>query len=722
MKNILISIVIIISAFSTVFSQTNTTQGTFRIKTDNSELVFLVGKDNYLYQLDYSKGKEKYTLPARGIVREKEFYPPSGNGYISEPALMAVHADGNTSTELFYQNHETKALEDNVELTIIHLKDPKYPFYVDFFIKSFKKEDVLEMWTEIYHEENGSVRLDKYSSASPVFSAKEYFLTQFNGNYKREATVVEEKLTEGIKILDSKLGIRAHQMRIPSFILSLDKASDEENGETYLGTLSWPGSFQMAFDLDWNKNLRAITGINPFASQYFLEKNRRLRTPTSIWTYSCKGKGQASRNIHHWAVKYGVREGGKDRPILLNNWEATHTTFDENKLISLFEDAKKVGVELFLLDDGWFGNGEFARNDDKHGLGDWDVDVSKIPNGLSFLSSEAKKRGLEFGIWLEPEMVNPKSELFQKHPDWVIGQPQREFLYGRNQLILDLSRPEVQRFEWENVINKTLGDNKGISYVKWDANRYVTQPGSFYLAPETQSHLLVDYNNALLDLMKKTKESYPNVMMMLCAGGSGRTDYGSMEYFHSFWPSDNTDPLKRVYIQWGFSHIFPANTISAHVTRMGNRPLKFTIDVALSGAYGIDLDLSKLNEAELKQLGESVKLYKKTLRPIVQNGDLYRLSSPYEQNAAALSYVTNSKEKAVIFVYQVKEGEVNKIKLSGLDPLKKYQITELNKDSKIATKFVQEGKVYTGKQLMEEGIQPTCSQPLQSMIIGLNIK
>lgn len=722
MKKSLILCLYCIVTLVAATGQSKTTPGNFRIKTDNSQLVLFVGDDNYLYQLDYGKGKTDYTLPPRGIVREKEFYPPSGNGFITEPALMAVHADGNTSAELFYQSHEVKSINENVEETVIHLKDPKYPFYVDLIIKAYKKEDVLEMWTEIFHQENGTVMLDKYASASPVFSGIEFWLTQFNGNYKREATLVEEKLTEGIKVLDSKIGIRAHQMRIPSFVLTLNQKADEDTGETFIGSLSWPGSFQMAFDVDWNKNLRVITGINPYASQYLLEKNDRFRTPVSIWAYSNSGKGQAGRNLHRWATKYTVRDGEKKRLILLNNWEATHTTFDENKLISLFEDAKKVGIELFLLDDGWFGNGQYARNDDKHGLGDWDVDKSKIPHGLSFLSKEAKKRGLEFGIWLEPEMVNPKSELFQKHPDWVIGQPKRDFLYGRNQLILDLSRPEVQKFAWDDVIYKTLGGNKGISYVKWDANRYVTQPGSFYLPKEKQSHLLVDYNYALLDLMKKTSVNFPDVIMMLCAGGSGRTDYGSMKYFHSFWPSDNTDPLKRIFIQWGFSHIFPANTISAHVTRMGNRPLKFTIDVALSGAYGIDLDLSKLNETELKQLGESVKLYKTTLRPIVQKGDLFRLSSPYEQNIAALSYVTKGKEKAVVFVYQVEDGNVKKIKLKGLDPLKEYEVSELNKDSKVVSKFAQEGKVFTGKELMEAGIQPTCSLPLQSIIIGLNIK
>lgn len=708
----------------TMWGQGATDGKIFKITTDKSALTLMAGNDNRLYQMAYgSPAAELYKIPARnGMPREREFYPPSGNGSITEPAIQAVHADGNTSTDLYYQSHEAKALDANTEQTVIRLKDPQYPFFVDIYIKAYKKEDVMEMWTEIYHQENGSVTLYKYASASPLFTAKEYWMTQFCGNYKREATVVEEKLTPGIKVLDSKLGVRAHQMRIPSFMLSLNGEASENSGEVFASTLSWPGSFQLAFDLDWNNNLRALTGINPYMSKYMLEKDQKLKTPLSTWTYSPAGKGQASRNLHNWAVNYTIRDGFKDRPILLNNWEATYCDFDEKKIVSLFDGAKEVDIELFLLDDGWFGNGKYARDDDKHGLGDWTPDAKKLPSGLSYLCKEAAKRKIGFGIWLEPEMVNPLSLLYEKHPDWVITQPKREPLYGRHQMILDLTRPEVQKYEWDEVIDKTLKPNPGISYVKWDANRYVTQPGSSYLSTGKQSHLLVDYNNNLLALMKKTRDNYPDVMMMLCAGGSGRTDYGSLQYFHSFWPSDNTDPLKRVFIQWGFSHIFPANTISAHVTRMGKRPMKFTIDVALSGAYGVDLDLSKLTAAERLQIKRSVELYKKSLRAVVQYGDLFRLSSPYENPCAALAYVSQDKAKAVAFVYQVENGQNGRIKLSGLDPAKTYKVKELNLEAGKTSSFDLDGKTLTGEELMKNGFAPSCKSQLESMVIGLNVE
>ena len=709
--------------FLSLSGQTATDGQLFKISTNHSVLTLLAGNDSLLYQLGYGNPEDPaYTIPPKGIPREKEFYPAAGNGFIAEPALEVVHADGNTSTDLYYQGHEVISVDINTDQTVIHLKDPRYPFFVDLYIKSYKKEDILEMWTEIYHQEKGHVTLYKYASVSPVFSAKSYWLTQFCGNYKREATLVEEKLSTGIKILDSKIGVRAHQMRIPSFMLSLEQAASEEEGDVYISSLSWPGSFQLAFDVDWNNNLRVLSGINPYMSKYTLEKDQRFRTPVSVWTYSKSGKGPASRNLHKWAVNYRIRDGHKDRPTLLNNWEATHCDFDEKKIVSLFDGAKEIGIELFLLDDGWFGNGKYARDDDKHGLGDWTPDVKKLPSGLSWLCKEAARRKIGFGIWLEPEMVNPMSLLFEKHPDWVITQPKRTPLYGRNQLILDLTRPEVQRYEWDEVIDKTLKPNPGISYVKWDANRYVTQPGSSYLTSDKQSHLLVDYNNHLLELMKKTKEHFPDVMMMLCAGGSGRADYGSMQYFHSFWPSDNTDPLKRVFIQWGFSHIFPANAISAHVTRMGKRPMKFAIDVALSGAYGVDLDLAKVTPEQKIQIKNSVGLYKKSLRPVVQHGDLFRLSSPYENPCASLSYVSEDKTKAVVFVYQVEDGQGDRIRLKGLDPEKKYTLKELNLEAGQSSLFDMDGKTISGKELMQNGFIPLCSKQLESMVIGLNLE
>ncbi|WP_288507122.1 alpha-galactosidase [uncultured Bacteroides sp.] len=705
----------------------------FNVTSGDLKLSFMVGTDGRLYQLAFGDVSKEVTVPVKMPSREWEFLPPYGNGVLTEPALQATHVDGNTSTELLYTNHKTEQLGDGITQTVISLKDPAYPFSVDIYIKCYESTSMMEIWNTITHNEKGKVILYRYASASPVLKAKNYRLTQFIGNYKREATLAEEELTTGIKVLDSKLGIRANQMRIPSFLLSLNGEADENKGEVLAGSLKWAGSFQLAFEVDWNNNLRVLTGINPVGSQYHLERGDTFITPAILYAYSKQGKGDISRKFHCWARAYGIRDAEKDRPVLLNNWEATHCTFDEERLKGLFDGARQIGAELFLLDDGWFGNGSYSRDDDKHGLGDWEVSTKKLPRGLSYIAKEALKRKVGFGIWLEPEMVNPQSELYNKHPEWIITQQKREPILGRHQEILDLTRPEVQQYEWE-VIDKTLRPNPDISYVKWDCNRYVTQPGSTYLQPDKQSHLLIDYNWALYRLMDRFAKGFPDVMAMLCAGGSGRVDYGSMQYFHSFWPSDNTDPLGRIKIQWGFSHFFPASTISAHVTRMGKRHLKMAIDVALSGSFGIDLALDKATPEEREQLAAAVKLYKESIRPLVMQGDLYRLVSPYEQPVASLSYVSEDKERAVVYIYQTEDGNVPAILLNGLDANKRYRITEVNlpkgqglpgRGSALRmapSRFAAHGKLFTGAELMTTGIANPLSNQFESAVILLTVE
>lgn len=689
------------------------------IVSGNLKLTLMVGSDNRLYQLGFGDAEKKILLPSVLPSREQEFLPPYGNGVITESAIQATHTDGNTSTELHYVGHEEQSVSADVRQTVISLRDPAYNFFVDVYVKCYQSAGLMEIWNTIRHDERGGkVVLYRYASASPLLKASSYWLTQFNGKYKREATLEEERLGEGIKILDSKLGVRANQFRIPSFILSYNHAAKENEGEVFAASLKWAGSFQLAFEVDWNKNLRVLTGINPIGSQYYLERGATFTTPAVLWTYSKKGKGETSRKFHRWAAEYAIRDAEKDRPVLLNNWEATHCDFDEKRLIGLFDGARQIGAELFLLDDGWFGNGEFSRDDDKHGLGDWQVSAKKLPKGLSYLAKQASKRKIGFGIWLEPEMVNPKSELYNLRPDWIITQQKREPILGRHQEILDLTRPEVQHYEWQ-VIDQTLRPNPGISYVKWDCNRYVTQPGSAYLPAQEQSHLLIDYNWALYRLMDRFAKGFPDVMAMLCAGGSGRIDYGSLQYFHSFWPSDNTDPLSRIKIQWGFGHFFPASTISAHVTRMGKRHLKLAIDVALSGAFGIDLALDKATPEERAQLAEGVRLYKENLRKLVMHGELYRLVSPYEHPLAALSYVAKDKTEAVVYLYQTMDGKVSSVHLDGLEADRTYSLREINLPEGAVSRFTSE--IRTGKEWMEKGVANPLEKQFESAVLELKM-
>jgi alpha-galactosidase len=685
------------------------------ISTARSSLILAVGTDGRLYQNHYGAPR---AVPPRGApAREDEFYPQAGNGFITEPALAVAHADGNTSTDLIYVSHDSTTLSEGVTLTRIKLRDGAYPFFVTLFLEAYRDEDVLKQWVEISHEESGPVVLSRFASGAPVQKAASYWLTQFQGNYMREVELSEERLTPGTKLLESKLGVRAHQMRNPSFVLSLDGPAREESGAVLGGTLAWSGSFALAFEIDHTNRLRALCGINSFGAPYRLAPGKTFKTPAMLWSWSAAGKGPLSRNFHRWARRYGIRDGDKPRPVLLNNWEATHFDFDEQKIVSLFEGAATLGAELFLLDDGWFGN-KYPRDDDKAGLGDWEVNARKLPHGLSALVTEAKKRGLGFGIWLEPEMVNPKSELFEKHPDWVIRQPKRDLLFGRNQLVLDLTRPEVKEFVWQ-VVDRTFSAAPGTAYVKWDANRYVTQPGSSHLGAFEQPHLLIDYQWALYDVMERMAKKYPQIMAMVCAGGSGRVDYGALRYFHSFWPSDNTDPVQRIRIQWGFSHFFPAATIAAHVTDMGKKPAKFAVDVALSGAFGVDRDVQKMSPEERKTVAAGAKLYKESLRELVLQGDLFRLESPYEQPRAVLSYLSSDRSRAVVFAYQLGETAFGPIRPRGLDPARRYRVREINLPEGTRSRLSVHDQVLDGQALMDEGFNSPLRRSVESAVIEL---
>jgi alpha-galactosidase len=686
------------------------------IATATTALSLAVGPDARLYLIGYGR-RGPVSLPEK-LAPEDELYPASGNGFVAEPALAVAHGDGNPSTDLAYVRHDTRRDKDgNLTVTRIELKDRFYPFQVTLHFEAFAAEDVVRTWAEIRHDEARPVRLDRFASSSLVLPGADAWLTQFQGDYMREMELAEEPLGPGIKILDSKLGVRAHQRRNPSFLLGLGAPAAEDSGEVIGGTLAWPGNFQLAFEIDEKRRLRALTGINPFGAAYWLAPGKTFTTPAMIWTWSGAGKGPVSRNLHRWARRYAIRDGSKPRPVLLNNWEATHFDFDEAKIVSLFNGARELGAELFLLDDGWFGN-RHPRNDDHAGLGDWEVNQQKLPHGLSFLAGEAKRRGLGFGIWIEPEMVNPASDLFEKHPAWAITVPHRPPLLSRNQLVLDLTRPEVQAHVW-NVIDGTLRPNPGIGYVKWDANRFVTQPGSAHLPADQQSHLMIEYQWALDEAMARMARQFPQVMAMACAGGSGRVDYGTLRHFHSFWPSDNTDPLQRIYIQWGFGHFFPANTIAAHVTDMGRKPTKLAVDVALAGAFGIDRDVAKMTSEERQIVAAGAKLYKELLRPLVGQGDLYRLDSPYTGPRASLGYVAADRASAVYFVYQLRESTPAPIRLRGLDPARRYRVRELNLGPGAKSRLEIDGRSLEGAALMTRGFASPLRRPLESAVIYL---
>ena len=697
-----------ISATSLANAQSSTAaRETFNVSTRTFVLNFAVGQDHRLYEqpLGSSFGKK--------IQRAEEFYPQAGDGYIWEPALQVIHADGNTSTDLLYQNMTRTNEAPDRELVRIELRDPAYPFEVALCFRVHRDRDVIEEWTEIRQTESGVVKLQRMASSSLLFNPTNLFLTHFYGDWADEMNPVTEPLTPGTKVLDSKIGVRAHQFGNPSFLLGLDGPAAEVSGRVLAGSLEWSGSFQCAFDNN-GRQVRALCGINPFASTYFLQPNTTFTTPVMIWAYSPHGLGDMSRKLHAWARDFGFRDGHQPRTVLLNNWEATGFDFDFKRIADLFEPAKQLGVELFLLDDGWFGN-KFPRVNDRAGLGDWEPNRKRLPDGLAPLAEAAVKTGVRFGIWIEPEMVNPKSELFEQHPDWVIRQPKRELELQRNQLTLDLTRPDVQQFE-SNIIHSVLSV-PGVTYAKWDCNRYLTQPGSPWLPPDRQSELWIDYVHALYAMMAQTVKDFPNTELMLCSGGGGRADYGALKYFHEFWPSDNTDPVRRVRMQWDYSYFFPVMTLASHVTHWGNRPMHFACSVAMSARFGMDLDLAKLSDSDKAICRGAIAAYKQ-IRDVTHLGELYRLERPHDAARGALNFVSPDGGHAVIFVFQLKDGEPKPVRPQGLERGKRYRVRQLNPAPGRAP-LEAEGKTMTGEQLMRDGIVPACSKSLEACVIDL---
>ena len=688
------------------------------IETEHVSLVLTVGDNHKLYQT-YLGPKLAGAADHRLLLNRHEAYVPAGTDNLFEPALRIIHPDGNPSLALEFADVQTSKTGDDITTTTVRLRDPKYPVEVQLHFTAYNKEDVIKTWTEIVHRENKPVVLASYASAMLHFDARQYWLSQFHGDWAEEAKQEDSRLTSGIKIIDTKLGTRAGWYQTPSFFLALDKPADETSGEVLAGTLAWTGNFRLAFEVDNQQSLRVLAGINPYASEYTLPANQPFVTPEFIFTYSVVGKGQASRNLHRWARRYGVLDGTQPRLTLLNNWESTFFDFNEAKLDGLMGDAAKLGVDLFLLDDGWFGN-KHPRKDDKTGLGDWQATTTKLPNGVGHLVQTASKEGIKFGIWVEPEMVNPKSELYEKHPDWVLKLPNRPEDYYRNQLVLDLTNPKVQDFVF-NTVDAQF--SQGVAYIKWDCNRMITNGYSQYLSKD-QSHLYVDYVRGLYRVLDRVRQKYPHVPMMLCSGGGARADYGGLKYFTEFWPSDNTDAFERVFIQWGFSQFFPSNTLACHVTNWNHQQtLKFRTDVAMMGKLGYDIEVSKMTPDELKFSQQAVLDYKR-LSPVIWQGDLFRLRSPYEGNQVSLMYVDEAQRKAVLYGYNLHTRfleTVLPVKLQGLDPAQRYKITEINLMPGQKSGLPANGQTYSGDYLMKVGVllSDPEAKPLTSHLLEL---
>lgn len=642
----------------------------------------------------------------------------SGNEDYFEPAVAITHNDGNTSTYLYYVSSSTSPVEGGTQTTI-NLRDDKYPVDVTLHYVAYPKENVIKTWSEIKHQEKKPIILSTYASTMLYFCRSSYYLTEFSSDWAKEARMSSQQLQFGKKVIDTKLGSRAAMHTHPFFEVGLDQPVSENQGDVLMGTLGWTGNFRFTFEVDNAGNLRVIPAINPYASNYELKKDEVFTTPEFIFTLSNQGSSQGSRNLHEWARNYSLKDGKGTRLTLLNNWENTGFDFNQEILANLMKEAKHLGVDMFLLDDGWFGN-KYPRKDDHAGLGDWEVTHSKLPGGVPALVKAAKEAGVKFGIWIEPEMVNPKSELFEKHPDWAIHDANRKTYYYRNQLVLDLSNPAVQDYVY-GVVENLMKENPEIAFFKWDCNSPITNIYSPYLK-DKQGQLYIDHVRGVYNVMKRVKENYPNVPMMLCSGGGARCDYEALKYFTEFWCSDNTDPVERVYIQWGFSQFFPAKAMCAHVTSWNkNTSVKFRTDVASMCKLGFDIGLKDMTADELAYCQDAVANWKR-LQPAIMDGDQYRLVSPYETNHMAVNYVSKDQKKAVLFAYDVyprfQEKLIN-VKLQGLDPNKTYKVEEINLMPGVDSALKSNGQTYTGDYLMKVGIEVFGFAATQSHVLEL---
>jgi Alpha-galactosidase len=638
-------------------------------------------------------------------------YPVYGLNCPSETVLAVKHSDGNMTLQLEIVKIEKSCL-DKAELTVISLKDKIYPFYVKMYYKAYQDVDIIEIWSEISHQEKKAVILNQFASACLPVRKGNVWLSHLYGAWANEGRLAEEPLKAGMKVIKNKDGVRNSHTAHAEVMFSLDGKPRENTGRVIGAALCYSGNYKLRIDTDESDYHYFFAGINEENSSYSLKKNEVFRTPELALTYSNEGLSGSSRNFHRWARLYKLANGTKLRKILLNSWEGVYFKINESGMNQMMSDIASMGGELFVMDDGWFGS-KYPRKTDRTSLGDWVVDSQKLPSGLKGLIDNARKHGIKFGIWIEPEMTNTRSELYEKHPDWVLKAPGRDLVTGRGgtQAVLDLANPEVQDFIF-GVVDSLMTDYPEIDYIKWDANMAIWNHGSNYLDKEEQNRMYIDYHRGFENICQRIRAKYPELTMQACAQGGGRANYGVLPYFDEFWVSDNTDALQRIYMQWGTSYFFPAIAMASHISASPNHqtfrcvPLKYRVDVAMSGRLGMEIQPRDMTEEEKAFCKKAIAEYKK-IRPVVQQGDIYRLISPYEKSGvASLMYTSPEKDKAVLYWWKLEHfhnQHLPRVLLAGLFPESNYRIYELNRIDKQPLSV--EGKILSGAYLMETGIE-----------------
>ena len=690
----------------------------FRVRTSGIEMILdaPVGGDLQIRYFGPSLSQADFENIQYSGIKPYDAYPAYGRLTVHEPgfepALAVTHADGNMSTELIVEGVEVFAEPSGAEVTRVCMKDKVYPFGVHVCFRAYPDVDMIETWTEISNNEKRPVLLRRFDSGFLPVRLGDTWISHLSGGGNNEGLLIQEPLVRGMKVIKNKDGNRNSHTAHAEVMFSLDGKPRENEGRVIGAALCYGGNYELRVDTVYEDWHFFYAGINPDNSEYHLSQGETFVTPVLAYTYSAEGLSGASRNFHKWGRKYKLAHGSAERKILLNSWEGVYFDIKESEMEQMMADIASMGGELFVMDDGWFG-AKYPRNNAKGGLGDWVVDARKLPGGIDFLVETARRHGIKFGIWIEPEMVNVRSEVYEKHPDWIINAPERELATGRGdaQLILDLGNPEVQDHVF-GIFDRIMSENPEIDYVKWDANMSVLSHGSQYLPSDRQSHLLIEYHRGFAKVCERIRAKYPDVTVQACASGGGRANWGILPWFDEFWVSDNTDALQRIYIQWGTSYFFPAIAMGSHISAVPNRhlarttSLKYRIDVAMSGRLGMELQPKHMTAQEKDMCRRAIAEYKE-IRPVVQFGDIYRLASPYEgKNFASMMYCSEDKSKAVFYWWKLEtffDEHLPKVTMAGLDPSKLYLVRELNRIDSMPLPY--EGKKFSGRFLMETGLE-----------------
>ncbi len=585
--------------------------------------------------------------------------------------------------------------EDNEAQTLeIILKDSLTGLAVTLLYSVVEGFDAVMRSAKLYNSSKDTLYIEKASSCCLDLPSDRYSLLHLSGKWGAERYVETEHLTTNIRTISSKKGASGHNHN--PFAALLSDGADENYGEVYAIALAYSGNFSIQVESDAYNQTRLVAGIEPENFSWCLNPNESFFVPEAILTYSNNGLGGISRTYHELLRTHMCRGKWKNirRPILVNNWEATYFDFDEEKIYSIAESASKLGIEMLVLDDGWFGN----RNSDNSSLGDWYVNTEKIRGGLPKLVERINALGMKFGLWFEPEMISPNSDLFRLHPDWCLCAKGRVPSLGRNQYVLDLTRPEVREYIFFSL-SKIL-NSANIEYIKWDFNRTLSEVGSPCLPYKNQQEASHRYVLGLYELLERINSAYPDILIESCAGGGGRFDAGMLYYSTQIWTSDNTDALDRCKIQYGTSIAYPLSSMGAHVSVCPNHqtkritPFSTRGNVALTGAFGYELDVTALTEDECDLVRAQIEYYKKWSN-VVSSGDLYRLINPFvQENYSAWEVVSKDKNSAIV-TFVVLKGEFHamlNMKLCGLEAQKKYRCIET-------------GREYYGSTLMNAGLR-----------------